>query len=201
MALPPLTAAQARGIALTTVIAVSFAAFWGFQGSAGLPGVARSIATLLVLAITLAWLGVAFAVHRAARHLPNTPSSLPNPFRSSTYWLAVLAQCIAIPVVSRLLVVNGRSDAIMSAVAFIVGLHFFGLIPAFRSWRFAVVGGAMALLAVLSLALAPQMAVGSSGEPIAVRAAVLGFGCAVILWGSMVPIVVDTRRQVAQHAA
>ncbi len=201
MDLPPLAAAHARGIALTTVIGSSFAAVWGVQGSAALPGLARSVTTLLVLAITLAWFGVAYAVHRGAHHLPDAPTSSPNPFRTRSYWLAVIAQGIAIPVVSRLLVGTGHPDAIMPAVAVIVGLHFFGLVPAFQSWRFGVVGGAMALLAVVSLTLAPQVAVGPSGDRIGVRAAVLGFGCAIILWGGVLPVVAATWRQIVQARA
>src|ERR671929_67452 len=82
------------------------------------------------------------SVGRAAPHTP--------PFSTRVYRFAVIAQVVAIPLVSRLLIVVGYPDAIISAIAVIVGLHFFGLIPAFQSWRFAAVGGTMILLGVSS---------------------------------------------------
>jgi hypothetical protein len=195
----PPSAEGLRGIALTTIIAAGFAAGWGVSGSVALPGAARALSLLLILAITAVWLGLAYTFYRAAGGLPNAPDQAANPFRSRSYQLAVLAEIIAIPLAGRLLTVAGRPDAIMPAVAAIVGLHFFGLIPAFQSWRFAVVGGAMVLLALLSLALPPSMTIGSSGEQLALRAAVVGLGCALILWGSVLPIVVTTRRQLGRQ--
>ena len=106
--------------------------------------------------------------------------------------LAVLAEIIAILLAGRLLTTAGRPDAIMPAVAAIVGLHFFGLIRAFHSWCFAVVGAAMVLLAVLSFALPPSVTVGPG-----VRAAFVGLGCALCLWSGIAPMVVGTWRRLA----
>jgi hypothetical protein len=149
---------------------------------------------LLVLLITMLWLCVAYAFHRAARQLPAAAEHTTNPFRSRAYWLAVLAQGIAIPLVSRLLSASGHPDAIMPAIAMIVGAHLFGLIPAFGSWYFALVGGMMVLLGAISLTFIPAVAVGPAGTSISLRTAVVGFGCALILWGSIVPIVATVRR-------
>lgn len=196
-----LNAPQLRGLALTIVIVASFAAMWGVNGSIALFGPAQSVSMILVLLVTIVWFGIAFSFHRTARQLTDAPTTSPNLFRTRAFQLAVLAECIAIPVVSRLLVLNGRPDAVMPAVAIIVGLHFFGFIQALQSWMFAVVGGAMVLLAAFSLTLPPDIVVEPSGQHIAVRVAVVGLGCAVILWAGIVPIVAATRRQVARHEA
>lgn len=92
---------------------------------------------------------------RAARRRPGGDGQAPSSFCTRDYQLAVLAEIIAIPLAGRLLTAAGRPDAVMPAVAVIVGLHFFffGLIRAFRSWHFAVVRGAMVLVALLGLAL------------------------------------------------
>lgn len=201
MSEPTISAQQLRGIALTIVIGATFAGFWGLSGSAALPGAAGILTALLVLSITVGWLGVAYTYHRAARQRPAATGDTSNPFRTRAYRIAVIAQCIAIPVAGRLLTAAGRTDAIMPAVALIVGLHFFGLVPAFQSWRFAVVGGAMALLALISLTLSPQMTLEGSGQQLGLRAAVVGLGCAVILWGGILPVVVATRRQLVNDAA
>lgn len=201
MASTTVNAPQLRGLAFTIVIVASFAAMWGVNGSVALFGAARGVTLALVLLVTLVWFGIAFSFHRAARQFTDAPNTTPNLFRTRAFQIAVLAECIAIPVVSRLLIQSGRPDAVMPAVAIIVGLHFFGFIRALQSWIFAIVGSAMVLLAVFSLTLPPDIVVQPSGQHIAVRIAVVGLGCAVILWAGIVPIVAATRRQVGRHGA
>lgn len=74
-----------------------------------------------------------------------------------------------------------------------MGLHFFGLVPAFRSRRFAVVGGAMVLVGLLSLLLPP----GADGTyP---RGALVGLGCASVLWVSALQPLTTIRRPRSSH--
>lgn len=195
MSLSPLTAERLRGIALSTLITAGFAAGWGVGGSLALPGVARTLALLVVLAVTTSLLAVAFRLFRHARSYPGASGAEANPFRSRPYQLAVLAEIVAIPLAGWLLTRAGRPDTIISAVAAIVGLHFFGLVPAFRSRLFALLGGAMVLLALLSLALPPTITIGPSDEQLGLRAAVVDLGSAVILWAGSVPILTTTLRQ------
>ncbi len=82
----------------------------------------------------------------------------------------------------------GYPEAVISAVAVIVGLHFFGLIPAFRSRRFAAVGGATVAVGLLSLVLPT----GTAASP---RGALVGLGCALVLWVSAFPPLVSTVRR------
>jgi zinc transporter ZupT len=86
----------------------------------------------------------------------------------------------------------GHPDAVVSVVAAIVGLRFFGLIPAFRSWGFAAVGGAMVVVGVLSLLLPAAAAAGGGASP---RSALVGIGCAFALWGGVLPPLVSTWRR------
>lgn len=188
------TADHLRGVAFTTFLVGAFAAGWGISGSQALPGLAGKLALVVVLAVTLALVGMAISVLRAARQRPRGDDELPNPFRTRDYQLAVLAEIIAIPLAGRLLTAAGLPDAVMPAVAAIVGLHFFGLIRPFRSRRFAVVGGTMVLVALLGLALPPVVS-GPSGEPIELRAAVVGLGCALCLWAGIAPVLAPAWRQ------
>lgn len=189
------TADHLRGVALTTVLVGAFAAGWGISGSVALPGLAGRLALFVVLLVTLVLAGLAIVVLRAARQRPGGDGQMPNPFRTRDYQLAVLAEIIAIPLAGRLLTAAGRPDAVMPAVAAIVGLHFFGLIRAFQSWRFAVVGGAMVLVALLGLALPPAVPVGASGEQLRLRATVVGLGCALCLWTGIASVLVPAWRQ------
>jgi hypothetical protein len=194
---PVLSAGDLRGIALTTFIVGGFAAGWGISGSFALPRTISGIVLLVVLAITAGLFFLAYQFVQAARGRPSAGGQGANPFRTRDYQLAVLAEIIGILLVGRLLTTAGRPDAIMPAVAAIVGLHFFGLIRAFQSWRFAVVGAAMVLLALLSFALPPSVTVGPGDTQFRVRAAFVGLGCALCLWSGIAPRVVGTWRRLA----
>lgn len=181
-----------RGVALSVVICTVFGAIWGVSGSAALPGVWRWFGGGVVLAVTVVLLRTAAAFRRSAKRSTSAstePSA--NPFRTPAYRLAVGAEIIAIPVAGRVLTANGFSEAVMPAVAAIVGLHFFGLVPAFRSRYFAWVGGAFCAVALAALALPVRATLG--GGEVGLRAAFVGLGCAAVLWLGTVPMIVRTR--------
>jgi hypothetical protein len=111
-----------------------------------------------------------------------------NPFGTGSYRLAILFEVIAIPFSAAVLNNAGHPGAVISAVAVIVGLHFFRLIPAFRSRRFAAVGGAIVAVGLLSLVLPT----GTGASP---RSALVELGCALVLWLSAFPPLVSTLRR------
>lgn len=195
-----LTTEELHGTAITTTVLAGFAAVWGMNGSAALPGAARIIAIVAVITITAALLALAWAFRRAARRGAPSSNPAPNPFQQRAYWLPVIFEVIAIPVAAQILIRTGYPDAVTSAVAFIVGLHFFGLVRVFGTWRLAVTGGAMALVALLSLLAAPQATL-ANGAPLAPRMAVVGLGCALILWLSVLPLLVDARTALRGQAS
>ena len=168
----PISSNYLRGVAFSTIITAIFAAVWSLSGSFAVLGIARVVLLLLVVLITAVLLRQAIVLLRTARDAPLTDTLTTKPFRSRAYALAVAAQFIAFPIVSRVLSNMGYSDAIISAIATIVGRHFFGLIRAFQSWRFALVGSAMIVLGLLSLVLAPTIEVAEG--VVALRVAVVG---------------------------
>lgn len=185
-----------RGVALSVTICTLFGAVWGLSGSAALIGGWRWLGVTAILLVTAALLLTAQAFRTSAKTLPPAPGDpSANPFRTKAYRLAVIGEVIAIPVAGRLLTANGYEDAVMPAVAIIVGLHFFGLVPAFRSSLFAWTGGAFCLVGLAALALPAQLAIHGVGEEVALRTVVVGLGCALVLWLSVLPIIVRTRRQ------
>lgn len=153
----PLTSPHLRGVALSITICTILGAIWGVSGSAALPGVWRWGSGGLMLAVTVLLLRTA----ERATSAPPGPSV--HPFRTPAYRLAVGAEIIAIPIAGRVLTANGFPEAVMpavAAVAAVVGLHFFGLVPAFRSRYFAWVGAAFCGLALTALALPVQVSSG-----------------------------------------
>lgn len=200
MADTPLTAQRLHGTALAIIISTIFGGIWGLNGSAALVSSWRWITAIVVLLITIILFITAYTFRRAASHVPaGSAGSNVNPFLTRSYRLAVLVEVLAIPIAGRVLNSTGHSDAMMPVIAIIVGLHFFGLIPAFRSWVFGWVGGAFCVLAFAALTLPAQITLNGRDPGIALRNAVVGFGCALILWLSLVPMIVATRRQLVNR--
>ena len=185
----PLTSEHLRGAAASIFISAIFALAWGLSGSFALPGSWRVVALVLVILLTLLLGTSALQLTRAARQVATgTGPSLPNPFRTTAYRLSVLAMVLAFPIAGRLLNASGRPDAVMPVVAILVGLHFLGLIPAFRSPMFGWVALAFCLVGGVGLLLPVQY-----GD-VALRQAVVGLGCAAVLWLGVVPLLLRTRR-------
>lgn len=186
----PPTLPRLRDAAVVSLIIAFFGALWGLTGASALPGAYSSVATLQVVAATAALLVAAARFFRLSRRLPRPSGGAgTNPFGTRAYRVAVLFEAVAIPVAAVVLNNTGYPGAVVSAVAAIVGLHFFGLVPAFHSRRSAAVGGAMLLIAAFSLLL-PGGVSGTSP-----RGAVVGLGCAFVLWVGVLPFVLSTWRE------
>ncbi len=169
---------------------------WGINGSLALPDSWELVTIVFTILVTVAMVAVAITFHRNAKQFPSDASGPPtSPFRTTAYRLAVAAMLVAIPVVARVLTLRGQGDAIMPAVAIIVGFHFLGLVSAFRSRIFAWIAVAFCALGVGALFLPVQVGQAGSFE---LRYAVIGLGCALILWLSAVPITSKMLRQLAQ---
>ncbi len=189
----PLTSHHLRGAAASVLISAGFALAWGLSGSFALPGIWRTIILALVVLLTLIFVTIAVTFSRNAGRVPSsTGEAPPNPFRTASYRIAVIAMLVAFPIAGRLLTLSGHSEAIMPVIAIIVGLHFIGLVPAFRSGIFGWVAGAFCLIGAIALFL-PVHAGG-----VAFRQAFVGLGCAIALWLSVVPLTLTTLRQLAQ---
>ncbi len=80
----------------------------------------------------------------------------------------------------------------MPVVAIIVGLHFLGLVPAFRSGSFGWIAGAFCVIGGAALFLPAQL-----GE-VALRQAVVGLGCAGVLWLAGLRFAATTLRQLGE---
>lgn len=185
----PPDAAHARGLPTALLITTFFGAIWGMVGTFALPGIWSPAAVGLVMLVTAVLLLGVTRLLRISRSLPaSSGHSDTNPFVTGPYRLAVLFEVIAIPLTATVLNRSGYPGAVISSVAVIVGLHFFGLIPAFRSWRFAVIGGAMVLVGLVSLLL-------PTGTGTSPRSAFVGLGCTLVLWFSAFPPLFSVLRQ------
>jgi hypothetical protein len=149
------------------IIVASFAVVWVAAGASNLNR--RWFLTLLGLAILISG-SIIFAATRIpfGRHSEG--------FNGRIYGIFVMLEFVAIIIA---VVLINRLDAkqyLIPVIAFIVGAHFFGMVPALRSNDFWWVGGAMCVLPLVTMWILPQR----SWSP------VVGIGCAVILWLSAV---------------
>jgi hypothetical protein len=93
-------------------------------------------------------------------------------FNGKIYSIFVVLEFIAIFIAVVFLNRTGRTEYLMPVIAFIVGAHFFGMVPALRSNDFWWVGGVMCALPLAMMSILPQK----------IWTPVIGIGCAVILW-------------------
>lgn len=180
---------QVRGLAVALFITTFFGALWGMVGAFALSGAVSLLAGVLVGTVTVVLLLGSVRLLQLSRRLPVAAGEVgTNPFWRGSYRLAVLFEVTAIPISAVVLNNAGYPRAVILAVAVIVGLHFFGLIPAFRSRWFAAVGGAIVAVGLLSLVL-------PTGTGVSPRGALVGLGCAFVLWVSVLPPLVSTLRR------
>jgi hypothetical protein len=125
----------------------------------------------LAVAVLISLLIIYGAAH--GRHRPSRAAVFNGPVYGIFVTLEVLFIVIAAVVLNR----TGRKKYLIPVIAFIVGAHFFGMVPALHSSEFWWIAGAMCLLPVATVAVLPQN----------FWAPIVGIGCAAILWLSTLP--------------
>jgi len=169
---------------VVVLITASFGALWDLLGAAALPGTPSSVAALLTVVVTTAFLLAAARLLLLSRRLPRSSASAGiNPFRSRAYLLAVLFEVVAIPVAVVLLNRAGYPGAVGDRRD--RGAAFLRACPRVQV---AAVGGAMALVGLLSLLL-PSVAGGASGVDLRGAATVLG--SALVFWVGVLSLVIS----------
>jgi hypothetical protein len=166
------------------VIMSAFAVLWVAIGTRTLRRVWWIFLTIVSAAISATIAAGAWRLmNRDA--VPYAAASTSHRFHLEFYWAAVAFEAVAIPIAVVALKRTRRYPYILPTITFLVGLHFLGLVPAFSSFAFAWLGGAICGLAVFTVGLLPSTIRNPSrdAKPLDLWALVVGTGCAVILWG------------------
>jgi hypothetical protein len=116
---------------------------------------------------------ISIALVYAAAHI--VPSHPPI-FNGKAYGIAVTIEAILIVLAVVVLRMTDRKYLLLPVISVIVGLHFFGMVPALGSNLYWWVGAAMCLLSIFTIAVLPRMV----WDP------VVGLGCALILWCAVI---------------
>jgi membrane protein DedA with SNARE-associated domain len=145
------------------IIVAAFAVLWVAAGASNMQRRWFTLSTVIAFAIS-------GAIVFAATRIPFGRHS--GGFNGKIYGIVVMLEFLAILIAAALLNRSGRTEYLIPVIALIVGLHFFGMVPATRANEFWWVGGAMCVLSLLTMSILPQP----------VWSPVVGFGCALILW-------------------
>ena len=151
-----------------------FASIWMIAGTASLQFPGNLIGVVVAIGGSILFASIMFSRQTSARWHGPAPD-----FR--WYWAAVVFEILAIIISVSWLKRIGRPDYIMTVVSMIVGIHFFGLIPAFHSLRFFWIGLVMILLPISAVLLLPSDVKGQDSS-LSVRSLLVGVGCALTLW-------------------
>ena len=168
---------MASGVAIGTLIGICFALGWAIAGLQGVPRRWRALGFTIALIVSVL-LGGGVLLRLRLAHSAATPGS----FDGVVYGWAIGLESVAIVVTAITLQRGGLTHYLMPAIAFIVGAHFFGLARAMTSGGgrvFIWVGVLMCMSAAVVIWGLARSLVSSAQS-----AALTGFSCAFILWGS-----------------
>ena len=143
-----------------------FAVVWVAAGARTL---GRKWFAFLFLSAILISIGLIYTGTRIAPAHPIT-------FNGKAYGIAVALEAILIVFAVVILRATNRKQLLLPIISVIVGLHFFGMVPALGSNLYWWIGGGMSLLSILTMAVLPQKA----------WAPTVGLGSALILWFAVV---------------
>jgi hypothetical protein len=153
-------------IPVGAIIVSGFAVAWTAAGARNLGR--RWFALLFFLSIWIS-LGLIYAgAHIAPAH--------PAVFNGKAYGIAVTFEAVLIFFAVLILRMVNRKYLLLPVISIIVGLHFFGMVPALGSNLYWWIGAAMCLLPIFTVSLLPR----NIWEP------VVGLGCALILWCAVI---------------
>jgi hypothetical protein len=119
------------------IIMAVFATVWTYAGTSGLSGAWNLWSTIGALIISII-VGIIIVRRTSISHSKSDP-----PKNWKIYWITVGFEALAIPVSISILQSSGLNDDVLAAIAIIVGIHFFGLVTAFRAPIFLWTGIAM----------------------------------------------------------
>ncbi len=153
-------------VPIGAIIVSLFAIVWVAAGARTLE---RKYFAMLLLAAICISLGL---IYLSSQFVPRHPQV----FHAKPYEIAVVAEVIFILLAVVILRGLNRKDLLLPVISIIVGLHFFGMVPALGSGLYWWIGGAMCLLPIIVISFLPgrwwQLSV--------------GLGCAVVLWTAVI---------------
>lgn len=188
--------AAVRGTASGVFFMAFFGTLWAYTGIMGLQG--WGVRLLLVVAVTIGMVlfigGVSLML--ASRELTNQVSKADlRRGKCTRFWFNIIfaTEGLAIAITIAVSNATNHSELIPVVIAIIVGAHFLPLASLFQVRLYYFTGTLLCLLAISTLLFVPEKV--TLGEhQINAFMSVVGFGSALILWGTGVAIWLIGRR-------
>ena len=171
-----------RGLASGVLFMAFFGTLWSLIGVGGLHGWGAPWLLIVALLIGVTLLAGGLTLWRGAAQLADV--AIPEADTTGRWFLIVFAaEGIAIGIASYLCNVTNRFDLFFPIMAIIVGLHFLPLARLFGVGFYYAVGTLLCLLGIIALLVVPERVALADREMLG-RSLLVGFGAAVILWGT-----------------
>jgi hypothetical protein len=149
-------------IPIGAIIVSIFAIIWTAAGARNLER--RWFVFLLTMSILISVGLLCTGAHIQPAH--------PATVNGEAYGIVVTVEAALIFLAVLILRMADRKHLLLPIISLIVGLHFFGMVPALGSNLYWWIGGAMCLFPIVAMSVLPQRV----WDP------VVGLSCAVILW-------------------
>lgn len=175
-----------QGTASGVFFMAFFGTLWAYTGIMGLQG--WGVPLLLVVTVTI---GIALFIGgvsliRASRELTVQVSTTDlSRGKRTRFWFNIIFAAEGLAIAFTIAVCNAtrHPELIPVIIAIIVGVHFIPLAPLFQVRLYYFTGALLSLLAIITLLLVPAKV--TLGEhQINAFMSVVGFGSALILWGT-----------------
>jgi hypothetical protein len=182
---PVIPRAAVRGTAIGVLFMAFFGTLWAGIGIGGLQGAGMPW-TLIVFVASAFLLVCGIALLRSAKRLPAgmTPEDARRGKRIWKWFGIVFGlEGAMIGAASGICGATDHFELFFPIMAIIVGAHFFPLAPLFQVRLYYGTGALLCLLGAATLLFVPEEA-SYDGHQIVVWWTVVGFGSALILWGT-----------------
>ncbi|PGZ95382.1 hypothetical protein COE51_20110 [Bacillus pseudomycoides] len=188
--------AAVRGTASGVFFMAFFGTLWAYTGIMGLQGWGVPLLLVTAIAIGIALFIGGVSLIRASRRLTNQVSKTDLRCGKRTrFWFNIIfaAEGLAIAITIAVCNATRHTELIPLVIAIIVGAHFIPLAPLFQVRLYYFTGALLCLLAIITLLFVPPKV--TLGEhQINAFMSVVGFGSALILWGTGLAIWLMGRR-------
>ncbi|MGG3889655.1 DUF7010 family protein [Metabacillus fastidiosus] len=162
-----------------------FGTLWAYTGVMGLQGWGVTLLLVTVIIGIALFIG-GVSLIRASRELKNQVSKADlKREKSKRFWFNIIFAAEGLAIVITIAVCNStrHSELIPLIIAIIVGVHFLPLAHLFQVRLYYFTGTLLCLLAIMTLLFVPEKV--TLGEyQINAFMSVVGFGSALILWGT-----------------
>lgn len=183
---------QEKGWIVPIFVTTLMGGLWLFLASTGLSGSVQSVLSVLIALLMLGLVIASIRFTAQVRKIATGPSPFADRRKRLIYIGAIVFEVLAYFMGRAMLIALQRLDLSLALLAFVVGLHFFGLIPVFQTRRYIPIATLFCLVAIIAAFLPEQLLM--SGFLLNVRTFAIGLVCGLCLWYSAIGLLLRGER-------